>query len=303
MILLKEPELSMEAQVERIRKTYGHKAASHAFASLYIWKKEMDLSMYLGEHIFTLKIGLRGEHAWFYPCGEPGQIKKLIAEILKEDKEATFYYMREADKDFLEQEFPGRFLIRECENDSEYLYDRWQQQELKGKKFSGQRNHINRIRADYKLSAEKLNKNNLQEALEVNRFWVKRSLDESGLKDEQAGSLLLKSIESLGAFGILVRVNDRPYAIAVGYPLWEDTFDIALVKQVECLTGLSVYTRNQLIQLLPEQYKWINAEEDLGVEGLRTMKKQMKPIGLIKMYQGTCNKDYERRQENGKCIS
>lgn len=293
MIQLKELELSMQAQVERIRNTYEHKAASHAFASLYIWREEMGLRIHMEEHIFILKIGLRGAHAWFYPCGEPEQVKKLISEILKEDKQAEFYYMREQDAAFLEQEFPGRFLIRECESDSEYLYDRWQQQELKGKKFSGQRNHINRIRADYELRAEKLDEGNLQEALEVNRFWERRSLEEAGLKDEQAGSFLLKNFGSLEASGVLVRVNGRPYAIAAGYPLCEDTFDLALIKQVECLTGLSVYTRNQLIRQLPEQYKWINAEEDLGVEGLRTMKKQMKPIGLLKMYQGICNKDYE----------
>lgn len=73
-------------------------------------------------------------------------------------------------------------------------------------------------------------------------------------------------------------------AIAAGYPLCEDVFDLVLVKQVECLTGLSVYARNQLVRLLPEKYKWINAEEDLGVEGLRTMKKQMKPTEILKMY-------------------
>jgi hypothetical protein len=30
----------------------------------------------------------------------------------------------------------------------------------------------------------------------------------------------------------------------------------------------------------------INAEEDLGIEGLRIMKEQMKPVDMIKMYNG-----------------
>lgn len=284
MIRLSEIELSMQTQVERIRNTYGHRAASHGFASLYIWKEEMRLRIHMKEQVFVLKFGLRGEHAWFYPCGEPGAVKELIFEILGEDQEAVFYYMREQDAVFLAREFPDRFLILECEEDSEYLYDRWQQQELIGKKFSGQRNHINRIKADYELSVDELNEYNLQDALKVNQCWERRSSQEAGIRDEMAGRILLENRESLGVLGILVRVDGRPYAIAAGYPLCEDMFDLALVKQVECLTGLSVYTRNQLIWLLPEKYKWINAEEDLGVEGLRTMKKQMKPAGLLKMY-------------------
>lgn len=284
MIRLQEIELSMQTQVERIRNTYGHRAASHGFASLYIWKEEMGLRIHMKEQVFILKFGLRGEHAWFYPCGEPGAVKELISEILGEDREAVFYYMREQDTAFLVREFPGRFLIRECEEDSEYLYDRWQQQDLIGKKFSGQRNHINRIKADYELCAEELNEYSLQDALKVNQCWERRSSQEAGLRDEQAGEILIEKRESLGVLGVLVRVDGKPYAIAAGYPLCEDMFDLALVKQVECLTGLSVYTRNQLIRLLPEKYKWINAEEDLGVEGLRIMKKQMKPAGLLKMY-------------------
>lgn len=284
MIRIQEIELSMQAQVERIRNTYGHRAASHGFASLYIWKEEMGLYIHMEEQAFALKFGLRGEHAWFYPCGKPEAVKELVFEILEEDREAVFYYMRKQDAAFLTREFPGRFLIRECEDDSEYLYDRWQQQELKGKKFAGQRNHINRIRADYELSVEKLDKHNLQDALKVNQCWERHSLQETGFRDEQAGGILLENQDALDVLGILVRVDDRPYAVAAGYPLCEDVFDLALVKQVECLTGLSVYARNQLVRLLPEKYKWINAEEDLGVEGLRTMKKQMKPTEILKMY-------------------
>ena len=287
MIRLQEIELSMQTQVEKIRNTYGHRASSHGFASLYMWKEDMGLRIYMEEQMFILKFGLQGEHAWFYPCGEPGAVKELIAEILREDKEAVFYYMREQDAAFLEREFPGRFLIRECENDSEYLYDRWQQQTLTGKKFSSQRNQINRIKADYELCVEELDEHNLQEALKVNQCWERHSLQEAGLTDEKAGEVLLKNREALGVLGILVRVDGRPYAVVAGYPLCEDTFDLVLAKQVECLTGLSVYTRNQLIWRLPKQYQWINAEEDLGIEGLRAMKKQMRPVGFLKMYQGS----------------
>ncbi len=291
MIQLKEPELTMKRQVDKIRKEYGHKAASHAFASLYIWKKEMGLQIHMDEQAFTVKFGLRGEHAWFFPCGETKAVKRLVKEVLAEDEEAVFYYMREQDRDLLEQDFPGQFSIRECENDTEYLYDRRQQQELKGKKFSGQRNHINRIKIDYRLDAKKLDAYVLRDVLEVNRFWERRSKEEAGLKDEQAGHLLLTNSGQLDVTGVLVRVDDEPFAIAAGYPLSEDTFDLALVKQVKCLTGLSVYTRNQLIQLLPQQYRWLNAEEDLGVEGLRTMKRQMRPADYVKMYQGFLNKN------------
>ncbi len=38
---------------------------------------------------------------------------------------------------------------------------------------------------------------------------------------------------------------------------------------------------------LPEQYETVNAEEDLDIPGLRALKQQMGPIGMIEMFRAS----------------
>ena len=39
--------------IQRLRRQYGHQAASHAFQSLYLWEKDMGLSVELETDIFA----------------------------------------------------------------------------------------------------------------------------------------------------------------------------------------------------------------------------------------------------------
>ncbi|MDO4338833.1 MAG: phosphatidylglycerol lysyltransferase domain-containing protein [Eubacteriales bacterium] len=283
-------KLSMKDQVESLRMKAGHEAASHGFSSLYIWKEEMKLGICLEKDFFSVSYGLRGEHAWFFPCGDRKAVREWISCQIKED-ELCFYYMRREDALFLEQEFPGCFEIRLCENDSEYLYDRKQQEKLQGRKFSGQRNHINRVLHDHRLRWERLCDENMDTAMEICGLWERDRERTGGIRDTEAVRNLLGHRRELSVEGILVYVDEEPYAVAAGYPLSYSTFDLALAKQKSFLTGLSVYVKHQLFLSLPEQYEWINAEEDLGIPGLRTMKRQMRPVGQMEMYTGRKKQD------------
>ncbi len=90
----------------------------------------------------------------------------------------------------------------------------------------------------------------------------------------------------LDARGVLVYVDGVPRSVTAGYPLSGDTFDLSLSKQNVRLSGLAVYSRWMLIRSLPERYSLLNGEEDLGLEGLRRMKRIMRPIGRVEMYEG-----------------
>jgi len=59
---------------------------------------------------------------------------------------------------------------------------------------------------------------------------------------------------------------------------------MSFAKQKTILPGLGVYAKQAFISSLPEQYTVINAEDDMGLQGLRMMKKQMHPMAMIHMY-------------------
>lgn len=94
----------------------------------------------------------------------------------------AFCYMRRKDAEFLEQEFPGRFCIREREADHEYIYDRKEQQELKGKEFLAARKYIHRLTAAHVLEWEPVCSGNLADAVALVSGWKERAEGIGGLE-------------------------------------------------------------------------------------------------------------------------
>ena len=263
--------------IEGLRRQFNHYTSSHAFVSLYIWQQEYGLSLYLAEELFAIKCSAKGDNTWFFPCGSDSAKIKFINELDK--KNLFFCYMREEDVDFLNKNFANAYVITESRDDSEYIYDRNGWENLKGSTYAKIRNHISRVERDNELYVELITKNNLHNVKKIIDDWDKDT-------DNYADGILVKNWESLVTTGIVVYVNEVPYAVVAGFPLSEKSFDMCLAKQTGKLSGLSIYAKQQFIKNLPMQYQYINAEEDLGIEGLRIMKEQMKPVDMIKMYNG-----------------
>lgn len=276
-----------EEKVQRLRKKYNHETASHAFQSLYLWAPAMGLSIELEEDFFAVKAEKRGVNTWFFPCGSQ-EAKKAFLERHIGEENFTVCYAREEDAAFAMEHFPGYFDFEERAGDGEYLYWKEEQIGLKGRKFSKLRGHIHKATRAMKLEVRLLTRENIGEAGEIARQWNRLSHEEGedGLIDLNAADRLLNNWDRLKASGILVTVDGEPYAIAGGYALTEDTFDLCMAKQKGYPPGLSQYVKWQFYLSLPGQYAWVNAEEDLGIEGLRMMKKQMQPAARIRMFDG-----------------
>ena len=283
-MITNEITLDMKDKMEIIRHKYGCERASHTFQAIYMWRKDMDLTIHLEEDLFAVKCDMRGNNAWFFPCGGDEKKKAFITEAMKTPK-LSFCYVTEKDISFLEREFPNLFDLTECEGDHEYIYDTTEQKELRGRKFSNLRNHINKVRANYNVEVSQITHSNIDYALSINAQWTKQADTDADLADFTATEELLNNWDAMEARGIIVSIDDVPYSVVAGYPINETMFDMCLAKQKENIPGLSTYAKNVFVSGLPNTYFNINAEEDLNIIGLRNMKQQMRPIRLIKMYE------------------
>jgi len=284
-----EKQISMDdkEKIEYICRKYGNFASSHSFASLYIWRETMGNVLCIGEDVFSVKCDVKGENAWFFPCGKEEDKINFIKNKMNE-KDFLLCYMRECDKEFLNKNFPGQFEIQERQEDSEYLYDREAWEKLEGRKYATQRNHIRRAEKDNHLTVKNISEEDVDTVFSIISRWENGKHEEGvlGLTDEHSARELMCNYDALSVFGIIVYVNDSPYSVVAGFPLSENMFDMCLAKQKSNLSGLSAYAKYQFISNIDKKYKFINAEEDMGIDGLRIMKKQMQPIDQIKMFDG-----------------
>lgn len=275
----------MKAHVDGIRRAAGHRASSHAFASLFLWQKDMGLSILLREDAFAVRCRWRGDNAWFFPCGREEAVSRLLEELLGTGP-LTLCYMRQEDAALLNRRFPGRFSVLERPEDHEYLYDREGQESLAGGRFVRLRNDLHAAHRGRTLTWKSIGPGDFPLLWDIYTAWNREGGHGPALTDGGAVRLLVDNWQALDATGVLAFVDGVPLAAAAGYPIGEDVFDISFCKAKNRLRGLPVYTRQALIGSLDRCFTLINAEEDLGSEGLRLMKSIMRPIEMLKMYEG-----------------
>lgn len=280
-------DFDIKTNIDDIRKKYKHVTSSHSFSALMLWQWTMNLSIYIEDEVFAVKCGKRGDNTWFFPCGEDKAKIRIIASLLanNEDGPLHFIYVRKEDLLFLEKYFGGRFSINSTPNDSEYLLDRKEQVQIAGHNFKNVRNGINYVQKNFNVEVVPLVCETLVNELEVVKTWENHKHSASWITDDDASYFFLENIEKFDCLGIVVKVDGEPFSLAAGYPLSDDTYDFLICKQKYPESGFGSYTKYQFFKTIPEKYKLINIEEDMGIEGLRKMKHLMRPVGIIDMYE------------------
>lgn len=282
---VKEFDISDKKRFEEIRAKYEYNTAAYSFISFYIWKDVLQFKLYMEEDMYSVWCGKYGDNTWTFPCGSLEDKIRFVNNKINEN-DFEMIYLRREDKEFLDKHFPGVFLVEEKEECNEYIYDREAWEALEGKKYGAMRNHIRRADRDNVLRVEEITCDNVDEVYDIIELWdsYREDVGSLGDTDKEASKLLIKNYRRFDEKGIVVYVNDEPYAVVAGFPISDEMFDMCLAKQKSILPGLSVYAKYMFIANLPKKYKIINAEDDLGIEGLRNMKKQMQPIGQIEIF-------------------
>jgi hypothetical protein len=170
---------------------------------------------------------------------------------------------------------------------SDYLYDSGDIRTLAGRRYSGQRNHINKFRREYAdWSFDTVSETDLGQARE---FFVRYSAEH--IKDYPAYSEgNMKTIELIDNFGRYGQVGGvlRVGGEIVGASFGEvvgDTLFVHVEKANTDYPGSYPMLVNQFaIAFTGGVVTYINREEDDGVEGLRVSKLSYHPVKLLDKY-------------------
>lgn len=186
----------------------------------------------------------------------------------------------------LNETMPDRFVWTSDRNYTDYIYLRESLAQLGGKKLQPKRNHINRFERlypDYEFSP--LTDDDFAECLMLAEKWRSEKEDEAvrqGALNEQ-GSLrfCFENWERLCGRGGVLRVGGKIVAFTYGAGINYDTFDVCMEKADVEYEGAFTMINREFVRSLPENYIYINREEDLGIEGLRRAKLSYQPHFLL----------------------
>jgi hypothetical protein len=190
-------------------------------------------------------------------------------------------------KAYLENAFPGKFTFDIDRNHSDYIYLREDLATLKGKKYQPKRNHINKFKKEYTYQYASIASGNIQDCLLLEAEWQKANDQKQGedASDEnQAVQYALDHFEELGLTGGILYANGKVAAFTYGMPINQDTFGVHVEKADVTVNGAYPMINYEFANRIPEQYIYINREEDLGIEGLRKAKCSYYPKILLDKY-------------------
>ena len=171
---------------------------------------------------------------------------------------------------------------------SDYVYDATEFCKFEGKKYHGQRNHVNKFLALYPNYQYIKMQGDEQERTELFAFldeYAKQYAKPSEIwKDElNSAYMLVENIKKLGLLGAYIKIDGRVVALTVG-EIAGETLIIHIEKAFRDYDGVYPTLANKFANEHCVGLKYINREDDSGDLGLRTSKMQYHPIELAHKY-------------------
>jgi hypothetical protein len=95
---------------------------------------------------------------------------------------------------------------------------------------------------------------------------------------------------SYDMFGGAIMVEGKMIAFSLGSKVTNDTFDTHIEKANRDYIGSYAIINKEMATNLPQEFTFINREEDKGIIGLRKAKLSYQPYELIEKYLATYKK-------------
>lgn len=259
-----------------------------SFSNIFCWATKYKTSYAIEGGFLFIRFLAGGKKAgYMYPLGE-GCLKTALEIIISDSKERNepfrmFALTREMFEN-VENVYPNKFEYSPNRSWFEYIYSSEDLINLTGKKFQPKRNHINKFKKNYSYEYLPITPDIIPECRELYRKWCKENdnCNDPSLMDEKISvDLAFSNFQELGLIGGALRVNGTILAYSYGQALSPDTFGIHAEKSLYEIDGGFTMINQQFAENVCSEYKYINREEDLGLESLRKAKLSYQPVILL----------------------
>lgn len=255
------------------------------FATIYLWRDYYLVEYTIYEGLLILKT-LEENPSFCFPLGR-GDVSPAIDALrdycAKRDKILRFHCLSREDEKYLEEKYPGQFEICFDRDDADYIYEREALVLLKGRKYHGKKNHINKFMKSFSWQYESVDETNLSECLAMLDLWYEKNYvpgDMEKLEEVRAAKMALVEREFLELKAGLIRAEGNVVAFAIGEALNKDTFAVHFEKAFADVPGAYAMINQQFLLHEAEGYLYANREDDVGDPGLRKAKLSYHPVRL-----------------------
>lgn len=292
MLSLKEIDIEDKASIDRYLAEEQSQSADFNFGNMFMWDERyhQKITGFAGRLIVLTRT--HDKPFFVYPIGG-GDLKSAVDEMRLYARENGFpFVMRGLETrhvNALEALYPGCFEFQTNRPYFDYIYSAEALSTLTGKKLHGKRNHINRFTAGYDWRFEELSEKHFDACAALLKHWEDFIEDDGDfLFDEhRAITRAFRYYGSLSLLGGALFADGRLVAFTMGEMTRHDTFDVHFEKAYWETNGAYQMINREFVNLVLEkhpQVQYINREDDMGLDNIRTTKSSYRPEYLLEKY-------------------
>jgi uncharacterized protein len=259
----------------------------YSFQNLFMW----------GD-IFKTSWLFHDERLWIYngyddlmlmPVGKALSLPELVTVsdmLRREGKSGNFVLV---DQDFVKSNAAlEQFFKVEIDHDNgDYIYASQKLVDLSGNKLHKKRNLINQFMALYPdYLCQPLQPSDLDACLRLSEKWCRlRTCQELDFDHETSAlTRALRHFRELELQGLKISHGGELIAFSIFSQLNSDMADVHFEKFDPEIKGIGQMINWETAKSLSAKYKYINREQDLGIDGLRQAKKSYSPEYIVSAY-------------------
>ncbi len=299
MINWKTPEADDVPKMRRIIGDSGAQGSDACAVNIFLLREKYNIKTAIeNDTLYRLYTGtrLQGRSGMGFPLGgnTDEALQALVKDCREKGKPPRFIYLSEEQKQKVSEFFP-EMIFDTYDGNFDYMYEASHLADLAGRKNTKKRNRVNHFLREYpdweiRFFDNKSDGDFLQDMISVEERWF------AGL-DERVDSVFVERLEiyeacrcwkELGFVGAVIYVKGEPAAMSMASEISPGTFDINFEKcygDFAQAGGFAVINKFFTEHLIKEYgARWINREEDIGLEGLRRAKMAYHPDRMLQKY-------------------
>lgn len=287
-------DISMKQTVEHYTAKWKLECSEYTFSNLLMWGCGGNIMLAEDEQALYILLHWGNERFMFAPLTVEPDSEYYQTAL---DKAAEYMRTHGIDPVFKGISGPIKAAFERCtgyeltddRNNSDYVYTMESLRDLAGKKLHAKRNHIHQFMAQYGERYEyvKITGDMMGECVDVYNEWLsEKSPDETDNMELCAIKALLMHMDVLGIRGGGIRIDGKLAAFTLGQKMDDNMAVVHIEKADNEIMGLYTVINNQFVQHELTDVKFINREEDMGMEGLRKAKLSYYPAYMIDKFDG-----------------
>ena len=270
----------------------GYMGCEYSFANNFAWHRLSDTRITHYKD-FYISASFKNRLKYTFPSGS-GDLRELFGVLGKDSAERGCPLCIGSvtpDKIHIFDEIFGKnYEISTDPADWDYVYNTSDLAELGGRKYHGKRNHLKKL-LEREHTYSPLTEKDFDECIEfaVREYNKSREYDDHSRVCEQfAINAFFEHFFELGLTGGVLRTDGVMAGFTIGDRINKDTYGVHIEKARTDIDG-AYQAINNYFAKDNLGYRYLNREEDLGVEGLRKAKRSYHPAFMVEKYTVTVN--------------